>query len=137
MVSVCLQRLFESGSFTWTGFYLAPTNRSTKLPTSWMTRRAVLVDQGWGLAPLYAGYQQDDKVVAKWTKKSQGEAQAVKDCLDAAQLAAVLRRNGIVDTEPYRKLGRNQLRIAMFPAIDPEDVQALTACIDHVVDALG
>ncbi len=45
-------------------------------------------------------------------------------------LAATLRANGIVDVEPYRKLGRNQLRIAMFPATDPADVQALTACID-------
>jgi phosphoserine aminotransferase len=57
--------------------------------------------------------------------------------VDAAQLAKVLRANGIVDTEPYRKLGRNQLRVAMFPAIDPADVEALTACIDYVVDELG
>ncbi len=56
--------------------------------------------------------------------------------VDAAVLAAVLRANGIVDTEPYRKLGRNQLRIAMFPAVDPEDVRALTACIDHVLERL-
>ncbi|HZE67157.1 MAG TPA: phosphoserine transaminase [Sporichthyaceae bacterium] len=59
------------------------------------------------------------------------------DDVDAAAVAKVLRANGIVDTEPYRKLGRNQLRIAMFPAIDPADVEALTACIDHVVAALG
>ena len=52
------------------------------------------------------------------------------DEVDAAGLAATLRANGIVDVEPYRKLGRNQLRIAMFPATDPADVQALTACID-------
>jgi phosphoserine aminotransferase len=56
--------------------------------------------------------------------------------VDAKRLAATLRANGIVDTEPYRKLGRNQLRIATFPAIDPDDVDALTACIDHVVDRL-
>jgi phosphoserine aminotransferase len=55
---------------------------------------------------------------------------------DAAAVAAVLRANGIVDTEPYRKLGRNQLRIAMFPAIEPADVEALTACIDYVVERL-
>jgi phosphoserine aminotransferase len=54
----------------------------------------------------------------------------------AATIAAVLRANGLVDTEPYRKLGRNQLRIGMFPAVDPEDVEALTACIDYVVDRL-
>jgi phosphoserine aminotransferase len=51
----------------------------------------------------------------------------------AATIATVLRANGIVDTEPYRKLGRNQLRIGMFPAVEPSDVEALTACIDYVV----
>jgi phosphoserine aminotransferase len=56
------------------------------------------------------------------------------DSVDAAGLAATLRANGIVDVEPYRKLGRNQLRIAMFPATDPADVQALTACIDWVLE---
>jgi phosphoserine aminotransferase len=57
--------------------------------------------------------------------------------VDAAAVAATLRANGIVDTEPYRKLGRNQLRIAMFPAIEPSDVEALTECIDHVVGQLS
>jgi phosphoserine aminotransferase len=57
--------------------------------------------------------------------------------VDAAAVAATLRANGILDTEPYRKLGRNQLRIGMFPAIEPSDVQALTACIDHVVEQLS
>lgn len=56
--------------------------------------------------------------------------------VDAASVAAVLRANGIVDTEPYRKLGRNQLRVATFAAIDPEDISALTTCIDYVVDRL-
>jgi phosphoserine aminotransferase len=56
--------------------------------------------------------------------------------VDAAAVAAVLRANGIVDTEPYRKLGRNQLRIGMFPAVDPDDVSALTRCIDWVVERL-
>jgi phosphoserine aminotransferase len=56
------------------------------------------------------------------------------ESVDAAALAATLRENGIVDTEPYRKLGRNQLRIGMFPAVDPADVQALTACIDWVLE---
>jgi phosphoserine aminotransferase len=59
------------------------------------------------------------------------------ETVDAAQVAKVLRANGIVDTEPYRKLGRNQLRIAMFPAIEPDDIKALTACIDYVVSALS
>ncbi|MFE3028047.1 phosphoserine transaminase [Nocardia tengchongensis] len=59
------------------------------------------------------------------------------DTVDAAQVAKVLRANGIVDTEPYRKLGRNQLRVGMFPAIDPDDVSQLTRCIDWVVEKLG
>jgi phosphoserine aminotransferase len=58
------------------------------------------------------------------------------DDVDAAAVAKTLRANGIVDTEPYRKLGRNQLRIAMFPAVDPDDISALTACIDWVVERL-
>jgi phosphoserine aminotransferase len=58
------------------------------------------------------------------------------DSVDAAAVAKTLRANGIVDVEPYRKLGRNQLRVAMFPAIEPEDVKALTACIDFVVENL-
>jgi phosphoserine aminotransferase len=56
------------------------------------------------------------------------------DQIDAAEIAATLRANGIVDVEPYRKLGRNQLRVAMFPATDPADVQALTACIDWILE---
>ncbi|MDP9397423.1 MAG: phosphoserine transaminase [Actinomycetota bacterium] len=57
--------------------------------------------------------------------------------VDASAVAKVLRANGIVDTEPYRKLGRNQLRVAMFPAVDPADVEALTSSIDFVVAQLG
>ncbi|MGH3963423.1 MAG: phosphoserine transaminase [Pseudonocardiaceae bacterium] len=59
------------------------------------------------------------------------------DSVNAGTVAAVLRANGIVDTEPYRKLGRNQLRIGMFPAVEPDDVSALTACVDWVVERLG
>ena len=58
------------------------------------------------------------------------------DAIDATKICAALRANGIVDTEPYRKLGKNQLRIGMFPAVDPSDVDALTKCIDYVVAAL-
>ena len=58
------------------------------------------------------------------------------DGIDAAAIAKTLRANGIVDTEPYRKLGRNQLRVALFPAIEPSDVEALTVCIDHVIARL-
>ena len=58
------------------------------------------------------------------------------DAIDATKISAALRENGIVDTEPYRKLGKNQLRVGMFPAVDPSDVEALTKCIDYVVAAL-
>jgi phosphoserine aminotransferase len=57
--------------------------------------------------------------------------------VDAAAVAKTLRANGIVDVEPYRKLGRNQIRVAMFPAIEPDDVEALTRCVDYVVERLG
>ena len=57
--------------------------------------------------------------------------------LDAAAIAKTLRENGIVDVEPYRKLGRNQLRVGMFPAVDPADVQALTACVDWVAERIS
>jgi phosphoserine aminotransferase len=59
------------------------------------------------------------------------------DAVDAAAVARTLRANGIVDTEPYRKLGRNQLRVGMFPAVEPTDVQALTACIEWVVERIA
>jgi phosphoserine aminotransferase len=59
------------------------------------------------------------------------------DEVDAAAVVATLRTNGIVDVEPYRKLGRNQLRVAMFPATDPADVHALTVCIDWVLERLS
>lgn len=58
------------------------------------------------------------------------------DAVDASRIAAILRANGVVDVEPYRKLGRNQLRIATFVSIEPDDVSALIACIDHVVEHL-
>jgi phosphoserine aminotransferase len=57
--------------------------------------------------------------------------------IDAKAVTRVLRANGIVDTEPYRRLGRNQLRIAMFPAVDPDDVATLTGAVDYVVSALS
>ena len=59
------------------------------------------------------------------------------DTIDAGTVCSVLRANGIVDTDAYRKLGRNQLRVGMFPAVDPDDVEALTRCVDHVVAALS
>jgi phosphoserine aminotransferase len=59
-----------------------------------------------------------------------------EDGIDALEIAKALRANGIVDTEPYRKLGKNQLRVGMFPAIDPSDIEALTKCIEFVVENL-
>jgi phosphoserine aminotransferase len=60
----------------------------------------------------------------------------IDDSIDASAISKTLRAHGVVDTEPYRKLGRNQLRIGMFPAVEPTDVEKLTACIDHVVGQL-
>ena len=96
--------------------------------------------------------RESSDVLYGWADKSPVAAQFVQDpamrsqvvgtidfdpSVDAATVAKVLRANGVVDTEPYRKLGRNQLRVAMFPAIEPADVEALTACIDHVVEQLS
>jgi phosphoserine aminotransferase len=61
----------------------------------------------------------------------------IDDSIDATAITSALRKNGIVDTEPYRKLGRNQLRVAVFPAVEPDDVRALTRCIDHVISQLA
>ncbi len=94
-------------------------------------RSAELV-YGWAEAsPFAAPY------VADPAQRSHVVATVDLDGVDAPTVSDVLRRNGIVDTESYRKLGRNQLRIALFPAIEPDDVAALTACIDHVVGRLA
>ena len=69
--------------------------------------------------------------VARWSPPSISPTRSTR-----RRSSAVLRENGIVDTDSYRKLGRNQLRIGMFPAVDPADVEALTACIDYVLDRL-
>jgi phosphoserine aminotransferase len=56
--------------------------------------------------------------------------------IDATEITKALRANGILDVEPYRKLGRNQIRVAMFPAIEPTDVSKLTQCVDYVIERL-
>ena len=61
----------------------------------------------------------------------------VDEAIDATVITKVLRAHGVVDVEPYRKLGRNQLRVGMYPAVDPSDVTALTACVDHIVSQLA
>jgi len=105
-----------------------------------------------GLAWTTARTAESARVLYDWAEASPVAAPFVKDpekrshvvgtidfapSVDAAAVATVLRAHGIVDTEPYRKLGRNQLRIGMFPAVDPADVAQLTRCIDHVVAELS
>ncbi|MFD3532117.1 phosphoserine transaminase [Streptomyces sp. NPDC058664] len=87
------------------------------------------------------GWAEESKYASPFVTDAAKRSQVIgtidfADDIDAAAVAKVLRANGIVDTEPYRKLGRNQLRIAMFPAIDPADVRALTACVDYVIEKL-
>ncbi len=86
---------------------------------------------GWAEAHPYA-----TPFVAKPSERSHVTATIDFDGVDAATVATVLRANGILDTEPYRKLGRNQLRVAMFPAIEPADIETLTGAIDFVVERL-
>ncbi|MGH9150881.1 MAG: phosphoserine transaminase [Acidimicrobiales bacterium] len=88
---------------------------------------------GWAEATPYAS-----PFVAKPDERSHVVGTIDLDpTVDATAVTAALRANGIVDTEPYRKLGRNQLRVAMFPAVEPDDVAAVTRCVDHVVSALS
>ena len=104
--------------------------------------------EGGGLDFCVARTTASSQALYGWAEASQVAAPFVADpakrslvvgtidfdaTVDAAAVAATLRANGIVDAEPYRKLGRNQLRVAMFPAIEPADVEALTACVDWVV----
>jgi phosphoserine aminotransferase len=97
------------------------------------TARSAAILYTWAEQAAYA-----DPFVAEPAHRSQVTGTIdLADGLSADAVAATLRANGIVDTESYRKLGRNQLRIGMFPAVDPADVQALTACIDYVAERTG
>jgi phosphoserine aminotransferase len=110
----------------------------------WMLERggldAMVARTGASSAHLYgwaSGHKHASPFVADPAKRSLVVgAVDFDDEVDATALAAGLRANGIVDVEPYRKLGRNQLRIGMFPAVDPADVEALTACIDWLLERL-
>ncbi|MEV0442585.1 phosphoserine transaminase [Streptomyces spectabilis] len=87
------------------------------------------------------GWAEESKYAAPFVTDPAKRSQVIgtidfADEIDAAAVAKALRANGIVDTEPYRKLGRNQLRVAMFPAVDPADVEALTRCVDYVIEKL-
>ena len=89
---------------------------------------------------LYS-WAEETEVTSPFVQRPELRSQVVgtidfDDAIDAAAIAKTLRANGIVDTEPYRKLGRNQLRIGMFPAVEPDDVSALIACIDHILGKL-
>ena len=87
---------------------------------------------------LFAGRKSAPSLNHLWPARERSPVVCTIDFegVDADTISAVLRANGIVDTESYRKLGRNQLRIATFP-VEPEDVEALCACIDYVVEELG
>jgi phosphoserine aminotransferase len=95
--------------------------------------RSAEIVYGWAEASEYA-----TPFVAKPSERSHTTATIdFTGNIDAKAVTDALRANGIIDTEPYRKLGRNQIRIALFPAIEPDDVAALTRCIDFVVDRLS
>ena len=93
--------------------------------------RSAEILYGWAEASEFA-----TPFVAKPSERSHSVATIDFEGVDAAAVAKALRANGIVDTEPYRKLGRNQLRIAMFPAIEPDDIAILTRAIDYLVERL-
>ena len=115
--------MLGQGGLAWT---TARTARSAALLYTW-AEKAAFAD------PFVADPAQRSQVVGTIDIVGDGNATGT---LAADDIAATLRANGIVDTEPYRKLGRNQLRVGMFPAVDPADVEALTACIDYVAERL-
>ena len=110
------------GGLAWT---TARTARSAAILYTW-AEKAAFAD------PFVADPAQRSQVVGTIDIVDDGSG-----ALAADDIAATLRANGIVDTEPYRKLGRNQLRVGMFPAVEPADVEALTACIDYVAERLA
>jgi phosphoserine aminotransferase len=156
-----IARIGESGRFTPASLSLAialenslkdQTYNTPAVATLFLLADQVewLLAQG-GLAWATARTAQSSAFLYEWAEKTPVTTPFVADPLQrsqvvgaidfddtvqATQLSAALRANGIVDTDSYRKLGRNQLRIGMFPAVDPADVQALTACIDYVVERL-
>ena len=103
---------------------------------AWCVARSQRVGRGRSTAGRRSGPSRRP-FVADPAQRSTVVATIDLEGVDAATVTAVLRANGIVDTEPYRKLGRNQVRIGLFPSIDPDDVAALTRCVDFVVDHLS
>lgn len=118
MLDAQLQWMNDQGGLEWCA---ARSDRSAEIMYGWAERTSYTT-------PFVADPAQRSSVVATID---------LADEVPADQINAALRANGVVDTDSYRKLGRNQLRIGMFPAIDPDDVEALTACVDYVVGALG
>ena len=109
------------------------------------------MNQGGGMAFAAGRSAKSAEIIYSWAEKTSYTTPFVtdpamrsnvvatinfSDDIDALEIAKTLRANGILDTEPYRKLGKNQLRVGMFPAIDPEDIKALTKCIEYVVESL-
>jgi phosphoserine aminotransferase len=132
---------------------LQQTYNTPALATLWLLAEQVdwLLENG-GLEWAASRADRSAKIVYDWAEASRFAHPFVTDpvsrshvtatvdldeSVDALAVAATLRANGVVDTEPYRKLGRNQLRIALFPAIEPDDVEALTACVDWIVERLS
>jgi phosphoserine aminotransferase len=117
MLDAQLRWMNEQGGLEWCA---ARSDESARIMYSWAEERA------WA-TPFVADPEKRSSVVATID---------IDASISADDVCTALRANGVVDTDSYRKLGRNQLRVGMFPAIDPADVRALTACIDAVVDAL-
>jgi phosphoserine aminotransferase len=113
-----IEWMLGQGGLSWT---TARTARSAAILYTWAEKAAFA-------EPFVADPAQRSQVVGTIE---------ITGGLAADDIAATLRANGIVDTESYRKLGRNQLRIGMFPAVEPADVDALTACVDYVAERLG
>ena len=129
------------------------TYNTPALATLWMLRNQIeWLNAGGGLewaasrcdrsADALYGWAESRAFAAPFVAKSDARSPVVGTIdfdagVDHETVCKVLRANGVVDTEPYRKLGRNQIRVGMFPAVDPEDVEALTQCIDHVVERLA
>ena len=113
-----LDWLLESGGLR---FAAARTAASAEVLYSW-------AEQSWYASPFVQRIEARSPVVGTIE---------IDGAIDAARVTAALRNNGVVDIEPYRKLGRNQIRVGMFPSVDPGDVAALTKCVDYVVEHLA
>jgi phosphoserine aminotransferase len=128
------------------------TYNTPALATLWLLKDQInWILQNGGLNWAFQRVKQSSEIIYTWAENSEFAEPFVKnaserspvvttidfiDPVDAKQIALILRTNGILDVEPYRKLGRNQLRIAVFPSVDPEDVSLLLGCINYIVGAL-